>query len=286
MRIEGTFLDVTQLKEAEAALKESEDNLRLMFEMMPIGWAEHRMVFNADGEPQDYIFLDANPAFELFTGLERKKIIGKPVTEVISEIRTAKPDLIAIYGEVVRSGKEKTFDLYFQPLKRWYRVTAFKRDEARFVVMFEENTDRKKAEDNLFKSEERYRLAIEAAENGIYDWQIESNDIYFSDQWKAQLGYQPDELVNEFETWEKLLHPDDRQDIMQKVMDFIQNPSEFFFAEYQMEHKDGSYRWMQNKAKAFRDNNEKVVRMFGAHTDINERKKAEITIKKQLEEIL
>ncbi len=93
--------DITEQKLAQAALAESEENFRILFETMPIGWAEHKMLFDDEGEPADYIFLRVNAAFERFTGLTREVVVGKRVTELIPGIRDADPDLVAKYGEVV-----------------------------------------------------------------------------------------------------------------------------------------------------------------------------------------
>jgi len=107
------------------------------------------MVFDDDGKAVDYIFLRANAAFERFTGLPRKEIVGKRVTDVIPGIRDADPDLIALYGEVVLTGEEKRLDLYFAPFDRWYRVTAFRRSSGRFYAMFEDISEQKKAQEAL-----------------------------------------------------------------------------------------------------------------------------------------
>ena len=130
-------------------------------------------------------------------------------------------------------------------------------------------------EERLMLSEERYRLATAASDNGIWDWWIKSDEVYFSDQWKAQLGYKPNELKNDFSVWKELLHPDHREIKLQEISDFIDNPTEFFISEFMLRHKNGSYVWISNKAAVVKDSKGKVTRMFGAHTDITERKNAE-----------
>lgn len=139
-------------------------------------------------------------------------------------------------------------------------------------------TDIKQVEEKLRESDERYRLATTASDSGIWDWLIETNKVYYSDQWKAQLGYKPNELTNEFKTWENLLHPNCKHRLIKKLNDFLEIPTEYFIAEFRLKHKDGSYRWIYNKASASLDKRGNVTRMFGAHSDITEKKNAVIAM--------
>jgi PAS domain S-box-containing protein len=146
-------------------------------------------------------------------------------------------------------------------------------------------TERKQTENALFESEERFALATDASENGIWDWNIVTNEVYFSSQWKNQIGYQEHEIENDFSFWVDNLHPDEKEACLNAVQGYLNNPVEHFRFEFRLRHKDGSYRWIYNKASSIKDKNGKVVRMFGAHTDITQRKEDEEEIKK-LNEVL
>ena len=100
-----------------------------------------------------------NKAFERFTGLRAEAILGRRVTEVIPGIRESEPDLVSVYGEVVRRTTERRLEIYFEPLGRWYGLTAFSRGEDRFVVMFEDITRRKTDEQDIQRSNEALRRA-------------------------------------------------------------------------------------------------------------------------------
>ncbi len=141
-----TAQDISDRKRMEQALADREARLADLLETMPIGWGEHRMIFDDTGAPTDYVFLDVNTAFERFTGLTRDAIRGRRVTEVIPGIRDAQPNLIEVYGDVVRTGRERRMEIHFAPLDRWYGLTAYKRPGDRFIVMFEDITKRKEAE--------------------------------------------------------------------------------------------------------------------------------------------
>lgn len=114
-------------------------NEKLMQEILqqaPLGYAYHQMVYTSDGIPEDYIFLDVNPAFEEMTGLKREEIIGKRVTEVLPEIRKGCFDWVEFYGRAVLSGEKREFIQYAEPLKRWYKVTSFTFGKDQFVTLF------------------------------------------------------------------------------------------------------------------------------------------------------
>lgn len=124
------------------------------------------------------------------------------------------------------------------------------------------------AEKALRQSEERYSLALDAAQEGIWDWELTDDKVFFSNQWKAQLGYRQDELEDRFSTWQNLLHPMDYGRAYRELRAFIGNPQGQFYTTLRLKHKDGTYRWIQNRSAAAKDENGRVTRMFGLHTDI------------------
>ena len=143
---------ISDRKRFEQALAEREARLADLLQTMPIGWGEHLMLFDDTGAPTDYVFLEVNTAFERFTGLTRDVVQGRRVTEVIPGIRHAQPNLIEVYGDVVRTGRERRMELHFTPLDRWYGLTAYKRPGDRFIVMFEDITKRKEAEQEVLRA--------------------------------------------------------------------------------------------------------------------------------------
>jgi PAS domain S-box-containing protein len=146
------------------------------------------------------------------------------------------------------------------------------------LVSIRNIASRKEAELALKKSEERYSMVLNATEQGIWDWDLHTNEVFYSAQWKQQLGYKDHELKNEFDTWLNLLHPEDKVKSINAVNSYLENPTDRFILEFRLRHKDGTYRSIHNNAASIVDNG-KVVRMFGAHTDITERKSAESALK-------
>ena len=124
----------------------------------------------------------------------------------------------------------------------------------------------------------RLELAIYAAKLGVWDWKIDTDEVYFSEIWKEQIGYLDEELNNDFSTWIDHLHPDDSEVVVTKVQEYLKKPDGGYVNEFRFRHKNGSYIWILAQAEVIIDENGKAVRMYGSHTDITERKLAELEV--------
>jgi diguanylate cyclase (GGDEF)-like protein/PAS domain S-box-containing protein len=128
----------------------------------------------------------------------------------------------------------------------------------------------------LCKSEERFSLAMRGANDGLWDWNLESDEVYYSPRWKSMLGYGENELKNNLSTWTSLVHPDDKNMVLEKVKDYIAGRANAFEVEMRMCHKDGHEIFVLSRGfLVTRESDGKPVRLVGTHVDITERKKAE-----------
>ncbi len=131
------------LRQAEDALRENEERRRSLFENMLDGYAYCKMLFNHD-QPEDFIYIDVNPAFERLTGL--KDVVGQKVSQVIPGIQDSSPELFEIYGRVALTGKPERFETYLPSLGIWFSISAFSPAKEYFAAVFENITERKKGE--------------------------------------------------------------------------------------------------------------------------------------------
>ncbi len=194
------------------------------------------------------------------------------------EIGANETDIVEAFHEVPTMSRQQ-FEKIAQVLStlaKQLSTTAYQNvQQARFI------SDRKQAENALRDSEERLTLALNATNDGLWDWNIETNSVYFSPQYYRMLGYQPDEMLASFDTWLNLLHPDDRQEAQASVQHHLENKTEAFSTEFRMQMKNGDWLWILARGKIVeRDENGKPLRMVGTHTSISERKKAEAALEK------
>src|SRR3990170_6514285 len=154
-------------KQAEQALKESEEKYHSLFANMLNGFAYCRMIFDEKDKPIDFVYLEVNDAFEKLTGLKKEDVIGKKVTEAIPGTEKANPELLDIYSRVALTGKEEEFEIFFKPLNMWLSISVYSPKKGYFVAVFENITERKKAEEALSGSEEKWRSLAENAPNII-----------------------------------------------------------------------------------------------------------------------
>ena len=128
---------------------------------------------------------------------------------------------------------------------------------------------------DLAASEERFALAVRGTNDGIWDWDIRANKVFFSPRWKDMIGYEDEELVNEFQSFESRLHPEDHDRVMATIHDYLYGTRDRYAVEFRFRHKNGSWRWMLARGRALRDAEGKPYRMAGSHTDVTEQKESE-----------
>ncbi len=136
-------------------------------------------------------------------------------------------------------------------------------------------TRRKAAERALQDSEERFELAVRGTDAGIWDWDLRTNQVYYSSQWKGILGYEDGEITDCFDEWERRIHSDDRNRAQETVRRYLDGEIPEYSLEHRLQHKNGSYRWILARGAALRDDNGRPYRMAGSHIDITELKQTQ-----------
>ncbi|MBN2550937.1 MAG: EAL domain-containing protein [Anaerolineales bacterium] len=135
--------------------------------------------------------------------------------------------------------------------------------------------ERRRVEQALRESEDRYARALQGANDGIWDWNLKTNRVFFSSRWKEMLGYDESEISDDPKEWLERVHPTDVEKVKLDISRHIRGVTEHFENEHRIQHKDGSYRWVLCRGLAVRDQNDVVSRMAGSQTDITSRKVAE-----------
>ncbi len=124
----------------------------------------------------------------------------------------------------------------------------------------------------LRESEERYALAVAGAADGLWDWNLLTEEIYFSPRWKAMLGWEEQEIGHDLEEWFSRVHPEEIARVKREIAQHLAGETPHLETEYRMTHRDGSYRWFLVRGLAVRDAQGKAYRLAGSQTDISDRK--------------
>jgi len=139
-------------------------------------------------------------------------------------------------------------------------------------------TDRIHTEIELAKQKEQFEVAIRGSNDGIWDWNISTGELFFSARWKQQLGYKEHEVEPTFEAFEQLLHPEDRSWVLDYIQRFLDGKLNVYDTEFRMVCKDGSIIWVHSRGDALRNDEGIPYRLAGSHTNITNKKETELEL--------
>ena len=196
--------------------------------------------------------------------------------QLLDAIASARQGRFVRYEVDVKGAKERdrvaTIDFSLKPV----------RDETGEVVLLipegRDITQRKRIEEELLKSEERWQLVLKGNNDGMWDLNLKTNQVFRSSRYKEILGYADEELEDDNNDWVKRIHPDDFDRVMQANLDYLQRKVPHYAVEYRLRCKNGSYKWVLSRAQAVWDEAGTPVRMVGSTTDISDRKLTELEI--------
>lgn len=158
---------------------------------------------------------------------------------------------------------------------RYYEARFFKADEDSAFVIVKNISEYKALMKKLYHHKEQFRLAVDSSNDGIWDWDVVNEQIFYSKRWKQQLGYEANELQNKVVTFEELLHPEDKEKTLSFIHDFSKSKELRYETEFRLRHKKGHYVWLYSRGLAVRNPSGEMIRLTGSHTDITERKALE-----------
>jgi len=272
--VRGVVVDISDIKQAEAALVESEQYYRTLFE----NTGTAMIIFNDDG-----VIRSCNTQFQELSGYEASEIVNK-----MTWMDRVDPDdlerMLGYHASRTRgNGAPHRYDFTFLAKggvrKRVHLAVGLIPGTGDRACSFIDITESEKAREALRKSEERYELVVRGAYDGIWDWDQATNEIYFSPRYKAILGYRDDEMPCRLDNWLDTLHPEDRDRAFGMHRQCIDGGQDHFEAEFRLRHKDGSYRWILARGTTAKDADGTCRRLAGTITDITEWKKTDQALK-------
>lgn len=270
--------EVTEKLVAERKLRESEQMLKSVLDTIPV------RVFWKD---RSSTYLGSNHLFAADAGLQSpSELIGKTDHKLFpeqAELYRADDAKVMDAGESRLNFEEPQTTASGAPL--WLRTSKVPlRNDAGEVIgilgTYEDVTEQKLAEEKLRDSSSRLEAALQGASLGLWDWNMVTNVVDYSDRWMQMLGYTPGELPGVFGTFASLVHPDDLGVVTEKVNAYVTGASPTFMMEIRLKEKTGSYRWVLTSGKiAERDSAGKPTRMVGVHLDMHQQKQTETALR-------
>jgi PAS domain S-box-containing protein len=269
---DNTIEDITDRKRVEEELKASEEKFSMAFKTSPYAITITRI--------KDERFIEVNDAFTPITGFSHEEALsGSSVGFGLWVDAEDRKRMIStlLNGRTV-SGEEFLFRRKNGEIITGLfsaRIISLN-NEPCILSSINDISDRKRAEECLYKSEERLRFTLEATNDGIWDWDLPTGKAFFSPGWYTMLGYAPYEMPGSYETWRSLVHPDELVQAEQTIQGHIKREDTGYTLEIRMLTRQGDWKWILTRGKVVeRDPKGNPIRMVGTHTDITGRKQAE-----------
>ena len=256
---------IKELKKEALKLRQVEKNLRIMDSAVASS-------INAIGitDLQGKLIYVNDSCVRMWGYDNKDEMLGRLLPEfwegggVLNTIKELREKYVAAGEDVGKRKDGSLFDVEFT-------ASMFKNeagDPSYMFGSFFDITDRKRAEEALRESEERFHLATKAGNVGVWDWDLNTGEMYISPNLKNMLGYEDHEIKNHIEDWDKLIFSEDIDQVMKEANAYIEGTKKDYTIEFRIMHKDGSIRWFLASGKVERDENGKAFRFVGTDTDI------------------
>lgn len=264
--------DVTALQKREQAVRQREEWFRSLSAASPLG------IFQTDATGR-YVY--TNRRWQAIYGLSSAESLGSGWSRAIHP--NDRQHVYVAWETAIRERQEFCREFRIVTLTagtRWVRVHSQPLCGSEGQVLgvagtAEDITASKEGAEALRRSEERWQLALQGANDGIWDWKIQSNDFFLSSRFKEIMGFADHDAPNRYEFWQERIHPHDVDRVMREVRDHFEKKVPFLASEHRLRCKDDSYRWVLVRGQALWDDTGYAVRMVGSISDITARKRVE-----------
>ncbi len=279
----STGIDRTERKHAEELLRDSEEKYRSVVNNIK------EVIFQTDPTGL-WTFL--NPTWTEITGFSVNESIGINFLDYIYP-EDRQRNLEIFQSLIQRQNEYYRYEVRYLTKDGGFRwMEAFVHlalDDDRSIIgtygTLDDITDRRRTEEALRLSQERYELAISAGDIGVWDWDILTNDVYIDPTIKAALGFTELDIPNTLDGWLSLVHPDDLQLVLDATKLHLSGETAQYEIEHRRLHKNGSIRWFVSRGTAFQDAEGNMCRMTGTDTDITARKLIEEALEREQQQL-
>jgi len=274
--IVGISHDITQRKIAEEALRETAVKYESIFNSFLDLY--YRSDING-------LIIELSPSVYKLLGHKPEELIGKSVEIVYSDIESRDKMILLL----IQNGRVNDFENVLRhkngtliPVSITSHLIKGKDGEPLFIEgTIRDITERKQIEKVIRESEERWQFALEGSGDGVWDWDVLLQEVFYSKQWKEMLGYQEHEIGNKIDEWENRIHPEDKKNVVLDLHSHFNSKSPVFINEHRVLCKNGEYKWILSRGKVISQSEENdSFRVLGTFSDISKRKLSEEKLNK------
>jgi PAS domain S-box-containing protein/diguanylate cyclase (GGDEF)-like protein len=272
---DGTFTgmlvvlnDLTYRRNAEEALRRSQNEYAALFENMPIGFVHTRVLLDRRNRVVDHTVLEVNAAFERLSGVSASSLVGHPFTEVLRSCGAEGPEWMAALGRTALTGETASFEAMLGSQGVWAAVTAFSPSPGHVALMVLDITDVKAIEQSLARSRDSYLTLLEGLPSLVWRAGRDGRIDFVNEAWAAFTGL-PSVLPET--VWTEAVHPDDaeRRRTALAAAAAERGPLEI---EYRLRDADGTYRWVQESGRPFEGLDGSFAGLIGTTIDVSDRR--------------
>lgn len=255
-----------------------------IFDNSPFGFAYHRLVLE-NSRPVDYVYEKINSTFEKQTGLKQSEILGKRASVVSPGIIGKDLNLVKLYADVVLNNSEKTFEHYFEPLKKWFLVQAWSDREGYFATLFTDITEKKKQQLQARGEGEGYKEIFSKVSHSIFVIDVTEEGKYivkdFNDKQLAYLSMKREAVQGKF--IEDAFPADVAKNIISNYNGCVERGEEITYEEEVVMDNRGKRHYLTTITPLRDDKTGRIYRLVGGSVEITKRKEAEIALTREQE---
>ncbi|MDI6767491.1 MAG: PAS domain S-box protein, partial [Bacteroidota bacterium] len=275
-----TFAGILERKRAEEKIHKSEEMFSIIFKKAPYAASLVSI--------PEQVIEEINETHEWLFGYSREEVVGKRADMLDM---CFDPEQRKRIGTLIRQqGFVRNAELTFRTKSHAVIHILLNAEPVQIggksflLTTAQDITERKRAEAELLESEERWSFALEGGGDGVWDWNTQTNQVFFSRRWKEMLGFEEHEIGNTLDDWSRRVHPDDIGWVMEETQKHFRGETPVYVSEHRVSCKDGTYKWILGRGKVISWNGDgKPLRVVGTHTDITERKQMENALRESEE---
>ncbi len=258
------------------AFRSDQKQMETFISKIAEGFAYCKIITDAKGNPVDWLYLDVNDSYEQINDADRNKVVGRKATEVLPGIREDPSDWINVYGHVALTGEPIVLERFSKDRNKWYRVSTYSPQKGYFVSLFEDITRRKKAEESLKQSEERFHNVFEQTALGIAIGDMQGRVIESNSALEQMLGYSKEEMQGK--PFSDFTHQEDVNMEWELVRELTAGKRDHYEIEKRYIRKNGEVIWVHLTGGLMSGLSREPLGVATVE-NITERKKAEEALK-------